>query len=217
MKTVFEIVVASAIILAIAFGPILMAYALEICLVITREGFRSVAGIVDTIRQNSLDRKNHVRRSTMTHDDFERWLTNTCANTPNRISKYISCESYKAGFDEGLFYKIITKVQTKQGTYDDEWRIYLSRPFGRDEDTLYAENKRDKQLLKESFFASFKKELDCHIEKANRKKDHAEPKPDEGKWSFQLWRPVQYWEEVAEDLEYIDSQLTVLTRCLFGE
>lgn len=170
--------------------------------------YQNIRAILGTKHQERLDKKNHVRYSTMTHSDFVQWLTNTCANTPNHISKYDCCETDCAG---DFFYKIITKVQTKQGTYCDAWRIYLYQPFGRNEETLYAEKKRDKQLLKESFFVSFKERLDSRIESSYCNKDYAEskPKPDE------KWR--NYWKEVAEDLEYITEAIDELRKKEFGD
>lgn len=211
----FEVCIFAVVcLIAVDLLAYVAVYAVQFCTGLIRFCYENIRSILDTKFQERLDKKNHVRYSTMTHSDFVQWLTNTCANTPNHISKYISCEPC---FDGDFFYKIMTKVQTKQGTYDNEWRIYLSRPFGRDEETLYAEKKRDKQLLKESFFVSFKEELDSHIESANCHKDRAEPKPDEDKWSFQLWRPVQYWKEMAEDLKYISDEIDKLRKKEFGD
>lgn len=191
-------------------------YAVQFCVGLIRFGYENTRSILDTKRQERLDQKNHVRYSTMTHSDFVQWLANTCANTQNHISKYVG---YKVALDEVLWYNIKTEVQTEQGTYDDTWDFCVRRPFGRNEDTLYAEKKRDEQLLKESFFVAFKEELDSRIEAANRCKDRAEPKPkpDDDKWSSLLWRPVQCWKETAEDFEYISDEIDKLRKKEFGD
>lgn len=96
------------------FGLLEIVFCLSLIFDSQIENFiKEIRAILDTKRQERLDQKNHVRYSTMTHSDFVQWLTNTCANTPNHISKYIGCEVDCAG---DFFYKIITKVQTKQGT-----------------------------------------------------------------------------------------------------
>lgn len=192
-------------------------YAVQFCVGLIRFGYENTRSILDTKRQERLDQKNHIRYSTMTHSDFVQWLANTCANTPNHISKYVG---YKVALDEVLWYNIKIEAQTEQGTYDDTWDFRVRRPFGRDEDNLYAEKKRDEQLLKESFFVAFKEDLDSHIETANRCKDRAEPKPkpdDDDKWSSLLWRPVQCWKETAEDLEYISDEIDKLRKKEFGD
>lgn len=192
-------------------------YAVQFCTGLIRFCYENIRSILDTKFQERLDKKNHVRYSTMTHSDFVQWLTNTCINTPNHVSKYVGC---KVALDEVLWYNIKIEVQTEQGTYDNTWDFRVRRPFGRNEDTLYAEKKRDEQLLKESFFVAFKEELDSRIEAANSCKDRAEPKPkpeDKDKWSSLLWRPVQYWKETAEDLKYISDEIDKLRKKEFGD
>lgn len=184
------------------------------------------SGIINFIEEvctGENDSDPSMRSSGMTHGEFEQWLRDTCSNAPNHTVKYTGCDGPRDG--DWLDYRFV--FERGGWEYGKKGGVAVTSfhwPLKHGKGTWLSKQMRSKEVLKENFFAEFKKCLAYEVSSvnpnyfANMARDYCATRvlSDAAKKEYRD-DAIHFRHEVVEDYAYISSEFEKLCDRLFGE
>lgn len=203
-------------------------YGLWLCqLILCVLGGKLISSVIGEIQElhnrGFFDKKgsdNVMRSSEMTHSEFEQWLEDTCSNAPNHIVEYTVCGGTRVS--DWLHYRF----EFKRGKWQYRAVVALPHTMLKHGGKLWLSKKlRNADVLKENFFAEFKKDLDFDRFATSddgyfksMEYQYCENRVLSDKQKKEISDDVKHFhQEVNEDLEYVSSEFNKLCDRLFGE
>lgn len=181
------------------------------------------SGIINFIEEvctGEDDSDPSMRSSGMTHGEFEQWLKDTCSNAPNHIVEYTVCGGTRVS--DWLHYRF----EFKREKWQYRTTVALPHTILKHGGKLWLSQKlRNADVLKENFFAEFKKDLDCDRFITSddgyfksMEYQYCENRVLSDKQKKEISDDVKHFhQEVNEDLEYVSSEFKKLCDHLFRE
>lgn len=180
----------------------------------------SAINFIEEVCTGEDDSDPSMRSSGMTHGEFEQWLRDTCSYAPNHTVKYTGCDGARDG--DWLDYRFV--FERGGWEYGERAVTSFHWPLKHGKGTWLSKQMRSKEVLKENFFAEFKKCLAYEVSSvspdyfANMARDYCANRvlSDAAKKEFRD-DAIHFRHEVVEDYAYISSEFEKLCDRLFGE
>lgn len=180
----------------------------------------SAINFIEEVCTGEDDSDPSMRSSGMTHGEFEQWLRDTCSYAPNHTVKYTGCDGPRDG--DWLDYRFV--FERGGWEYGERAVASFHWPLKHGKGTWLSKQMRSKEVLKENFFAEFKKCLAYEVSSvspdyfANMARDYCANRvlSDAAKKEFRD-DAIHFRHEVVEDYAYISSEFEKLCDRLFGE
>lgn len=180
----------------------------------------SAINFIEEVCTGEDDSDPSMRSSGMTHGEFEQWLRDTCSYAPNHTVKYTGCDGPRDG--DWLDYRFV--FERGGWEYGERAVTSFHWPLKHGKGTWLSKQMRSKEVLKENFFAEFKKCLAYEVSSvspdyfANMARDYCANRvlSDAAKKEFRD-DAIHFRHEVVEDYAYISSEFEKLCDRLFGE
>lgn len=180
----------------------------------------SAINFIEGVCTGEDDSDPSMRSSGMTHGEFEQWLRDTCSYAPNHTVKYTGCDGPRDG--DWLDYRFV--FERGGWEYGERAVTSFHWPLKHGKGTWLSNQMRSKEVLKENFFAEFKKCLAYEVSSvspdyfANMARDYCANRvlSDAAKKEFRD-DAIHFRHEVVEDYAYISSEFGKLCDRLFGK
>lgn len=180
----------------------------------------SAINFIEEVCTGEDDSDPSMRSSGMTHGEFEQWLRDTCSYAPNHTVKYTGCDGPRDG--DWLDYRFV--FERGGWEYGERAVTSFHWPLKHGKGTWLSKQMRSKEVLKENFFAEFKKCLAYEVSSvnpnyfANMARDYCATRvlSDAAKKEYRD-DAIHFRHEVVEDYAYISSEFEKLCDRLFGE
>lgn len=180
----------------------------------------SAINFIEEVCTGEDDSDPSMRSSGMTHGEFEQWLRDTCSYAPNHTVKYTGCDGPRDG--DWLDYRFV--FERGGWEYGERAVTSFHWPLKHGKGIWLSKQMRSKEVLKENFFAEFKKCLAYEVSSvspdyfANMARDYCANRvlSDAAKKEFRD-DAIHFRHEVVEDYAYISSEFEKLCDRLFGE